>query len=93
MVRESGERGHGISDYMIFRIKIPTATATPIIGAQAPFRILYDVNGSRKSKMAANTLEILISQLQDKIATPFQRLSTHCLGPESQRHYSEHCSI
>ena len=25
--------------------------------------------------MAANTLEILISQLQDKIATPFQRLT------------------
>ena len=41
----------------------------------ALFRILSDVTGSRKSKMAAIKLEILISRLLDKIATPFQRLT------------------
>ena len=38
-------------------------------------RILSDVTGSRYLKMAAAKLEVLISQLPDKIATPFQRLT------------------
>ena len=31
--------------------------------------------------------EIRISQLLDKIATPFQRLPPHFCGPSTQRHY------
>src|SRR5208282_3787289 len=45
----------------------------------ALFRILSDVTGSRKSKMAANKLVIRISRLLDNIATPFQ-LQTPIFG-------------
>ena len=41
----------------------------------ALFRIVPDVTGSRFLKMAAAKSEVLISQLTDHIATPFQRLS------------------
>jgi len=37
--------------------------------------------------------EVLISQLLDKIATPFQRLSPHFRGPTSQRHYFGYCPM
>src|SRR5208282_6608213 len=65
----------GISGSMILRIKIPTAIP-PFSGSRnsmALFRILSDVSGSRKSKMAANKLVIRISRFLDKTATPFQR--------------------
>ena len=38
-------------------------------------QILPDVTGNRKSKMAANKPKVRISQLLDKIGTPFQRLT------------------
>ena len=41
----------------------------------ALLRILPDVTGSRFLKMAAFKPEVLIYQLLDKIATPFQRLT------------------
>ena len=41
----------------------------------ALLRILPDVTGSRLFNMAAFKSEVLISQLVDKIAAPFQRLT------------------
>src|SRR5664279_5226089 len=41
----------------------------------ALFRIMPGVTGSRKFKMAAAKPEILISPLQDKIATKFQQIT------------------
>ena len=69
----------GISGSMILWIEIPTTT--PLFSgsrnSMALFRILSDVTRSRKCKMAAFKLEILISRLLDKIETPFQRLTPH----------------
>ena len=56
----------------------------------ALFRIRSDVIGSRKSKMAAVKPEVLISQLVDKIATPFQQLTPHFRGPGIQWRYSKY---
>ena len=41
----------------------------------ALFRIPLDATGSRKFKMAADKAEVPVSQLLDKISTPFQRLT------------------
>ena len=40
----------------------------------AILRILPDVSGSRKSKMASSKPEVLITQLLDKTATKFQMI-------------------
>ena len=40
----------------------------------ARLRILPEVSGSRKYKMAASKPKVLITQLLDKIATKFQML-------------------
>src|SRR5271157_3801186 len=85
----------GISGSMILRIKFPTAT--PLFSgsrnSMALFRILSDVTGSRKSKMAANKLVIRISRLLDKIATPFQRLTPNFRGPATQGRHCEYCPM
>ena len=48
--------------------------------SMAILRILSDVTGSRLLKTAAVKPEVLISQLRDKIATPFQRRILHFPG-------------
>src|SRR5208282_1764955 len=55
---------------------VPTANP-PFSGSTnsaALLTILPDVSGSQNSKMAAAKPEVLISQLLDQLATPFQRL-------------------
>src|SRR5208282_2050249 len=50
--------------------------ATPYFwGLGTQRHLLSNVTGSRKSKIAAIKQEVPISQLLDKIATPFQRLT------------------
>src|SRR5208282_430566 len=44
-------------------------------------RIVPDVTGSRFLKMVVTRPEVVISQLPDKISTPFQRLTPHFRGP------------
>ena len=59
---------------------VPKATST-FLGSSnsiALWRILSDVTGSRKFKMAAAKPEVLISQLLNQIATPFQKLPHIC---------------
>ena len=55
----------------------------------ALFRMQPDVTGSRKSKMAVVKPAVFISQLLDKIATLFQRLTKHFWCSVIQWHYSE----
>ena len=65
---------------------VPT-TNPPFPGSSnvmALLRILPDVTGSRLLKMAAAKPEVLISQLPNQIATPFQRLTHHFRGPTTQ---------
>ena len=47
-------------------------------------RTLSDLSGSRKSKMADDKPEVVISQLVDLIATRFQRLPLHYWDPATQ---------
>jgi len=49
----------------------------------ALFRILSDVTGSRFLKMSAAKPEVLISQLLDKIATPFSLQQIHVFSGSS----------
>ena len=44
-------------------------------------RMLRDLTGSAKSKMAAIKPEVMISQLVDELATKFQRLHPSSKGP------------
>ena len=56
---------------------LPTANPT-FLGSSNPmelWRIVPDVTGSRFLKMAAAKPEVVISQLLDKISTPFQRVT------------------
>src|SRR5664279_3558025 len=68
-------------------------TATPTFSgssnSMALLRILSDIIGSRKSKMAAGKPEVLISQLSDNIETRFQRLPPHFRGLATQWYYYE----
>ena len=59
----------------------------------ALLRILPDVTVSRILKMAASKPEVLISQLLDKIATPFQRQTPHFLGPATQWRHCKYCPM
>src|SRR5208282_1609463 len=59
--------------------------------SMAPLRILSDVTGSLLLKMAAAKPEVLISQLLDKIATPFQRQTPHFRDPATQWRHCEYC--
>src|SRR5208282_4281893 len=72
---------------------VPTANP-PLSGSSNPMellRIVPDATGSRFLKMAAAKPEVLISQLLDQIATPFQRLTHHFRGPAAQWPYCEYC--
>src|SRR5271157_251340 len=56
---------------------VPTANP-PFSGSSNPLallRIVPDVTGNRFYKIAASKPEVVIAQLLDKIATPFQRLN------------------
>src|SRR5664279_4285390 len=72
------------------------STATSLFsGSRNPMVLLWIlpvVAGSGKSKMAAFKPDILISQLQDKIATKFQRLTLHFQGPATQWDWLEYCA-
>ena len=47
-------------------------------------------NGDRQT---GSKPEVLISQLLDKIATPFQRLHPHFRSPATQWHYCRYCQM
>jgi hypothetical protein len=69
---------------LLHKIATPFERLTqPFYGSSnsmAILRILSDVTGSRLLKTAAVKPEVLISQLRDKIATPFQRRILHFPG-------------
>ena len=79
---------------LLDKIAAPFQRLTPIFsGSSNPMALLRpvpDVTGSRFFKMTAYKPEVLISQLLNKIATPFQTATpTFFRGPATQCHYYE----
>ena len=81
---------HHISASVILRNKIPTdpnVVANPEFNGAIPNTV--DVTGSRVFKDGGRQTEVLISQLPYQIATPYQRLTHHFRGPQTQRLYCD----
>ena len=82
-IQDGGRQTRSKMDVLISQppdqISTPFQLLTPkFSGCSNPMallRIVPDVTGSRFFKMAAANPEVLISQLTDHIATPFQRLN------------------